>query len=105
MTIQEITVDQLALRLAHGGRVIDVREPAEFERARLDASASIPLATVPERIDEFRGDDPTYVICQSGGRSMKACAFLAEQGVDAVNVSGGMMAWISSARDYVCGPA
>lgn len=105
MAIQEITVDELAGRLAEGARVIDVREPAEFEQARLAGSLSIPLATVPDRIDEFRGESPTYVICRSGGRSMHACNFLAEQGVDVVNVSGGLMAWISSARDYVAGPA
>ena len=105
MTVQEITVDQLAERLAEGARVIDVREPAEFEQARLDGSLLIPLATVPQRIDDFRGDGPTYVICRSGGRSLQACNFLFEQGVDVVNISGGLMAWISSARDYVSGPA
>ena len=105
MAIQEINVDGLAQRLADGARVIDVREPAEFEQARLDGAQLIPLGTVPQRVDEFRGDGPTYVICRSGGRSMKACEFLIAQGVDVVNVSGGMMAWISSARDYVAGPA
>jgi rhodanese-related sulfurtransferase len=105
MAIKEITVDALAGQMAEGARVIDVREPAEFEQARLGGSELIPLGTVPERVDDFRGDGPTYVICRSGGRSMKACEFLAQQGVDVVNVSGGMMAWISSARDYVSGPA
>lgn len=105
MAIQEITVEQLAALLAEGARVIDVREPAEFEQARLGGSELIPLGTVPERVDDFRGDGPTYVICRSGGRSMKACEFLAQQGVDVVNVSGGLMAWISSAGDYVSGPA
>ena len=105
MRIQEITVDQLADLLLDGARVIDVREPAEFEQARLAGATLIPLATIPQRIDEFRGEGPTYVICRSGGRSMKACGFLVEQGVEVVNVSGGMMAWISSARDYVSGPA
>lgn len=105
MAIQEITVDELAVRLAEGARVIDVREPAEFEQARLAGAQLIPLGTIPDRIDEFRADGPTYVICRSGGRSMQACNFLVQQGVDVVNVSGGMMAWISSARDYVAGPA
>ncbi len=105
MAIQEINVDQLAARLAEGALVIDVREPAEFEQARLAGSQSIPLGTVPHRIEDFRGVGPVYVICRSGGRSMQACNFLAEQGVDVVNVSGGLMAWISSARDYISGPA
>lgn len=105
MAIQEITVDQLAQLLADGARVIDVREPAEFEQARLAGTRLIPLGTVPGRIDEFRGEGPTYVICRSGGRSLQACNFLAAQGVDVINVTGGLMAWISSAREYVAGPA
>ena len=40
-----------------------------------------------------------------GGRSMQACNFLDQQGVEVINVTGGLMAWISSARDYVSGPA
>ena len=36
---------------------------------------------------------PTYVICRSGGRSARACEFAAEQGLDTVNVVGGMLAW------------
>ena len=105
MAIQEVDTDRLADLLAGGIRVIDVREPAEFEQARLQGATLIPLATVPQHVDEFRGEGPTYVICRSGGRSMQACKFLAEQGVDVVNVTGGLMAWISSARDYVSGPA
>lgn len=105
MSIPEISVDQLATLLADGVRVIDVREPLEFEQARLAGSELIPLSSILERVDDFRGESPAYVICRSGGRSMQACKFLAGQGVDVVNVSGGLMAWISSARDYVSGPA
>ena len=105
MAIEEITVDRLAELLAEGVRVIDVREPAEFEQARLAGSTLVPLGTVPQRVDDFRGEGPVYVICRSGGRSMQACTFLAEQGADVVNVTGGLMAWISSGREYVTGPA
>ncbi len=54
----------------------------------------IPLATVPDRIDAFRGTSAAYVICRSGVRSLRACEFLAQQGVEAINVAGGMLAWI-----------
>jgi rhodanese-related sulfurtransferase len=43
------------------------------------------------------------VICKTGARSMRACEFLATQGIDAVNVAGGTLAWIRSGRDYVSG--
>ena len=36
---------------------------------------------------------PTYVVCRSGGRSGRACEFAADQGLETVNVVGGMLAW------------
>ena len=36
---------------------------------------------------------PTYVVCRSGGRSGRACEFAAGQGLDTINVVGGMLAW------------
>lgn len=105
MTIQEITVDELATIIEQGGRVIDVREPAEFEEARVPGVRLIPLGTVPDQVDAFRGEGTTYVICRSGARSMQACEFVAAQGADVVNVAGGTMAWIASGRDVATGPA
>jgi rhodanese-related sulfurtransferase len=43
------------------------------------------------------------VICKSGGRSMRACEFLHQHGVAAVNVAGGTMAWQMSGRPVVAG--
>lgn len=104
--IQEIDVDELAARLAAGARVVDVREPDEYLDGHVPGAVLVPLATVPEHVDAFLGDGPTYVICRSGGRSMRACEFLAAQGIDGldvVNVAGGTMAWIASGRDVVVG--
>jgi len=104
MSVQEITVAELADRLAEGARLIDVRESVEWEEARIPGGVLIPLATVPNHVDAFRGDGPTYVICRSGGRSLQACEYLSEIGVDVVNVVGGVLAWISSGRDVLAGP-
>ena len=105
MAIAEITVDELADLLATGARLIDVREPAEYDEAHVPGAVLVPLGTVPDRVDAFRGDGPTYVICRSGARSMKACEFVAGHGVDVVNVAGGTMAWVTSGRDYATGAA
>jgi molybdopterin-guanine dinucleotide biosynthesis protein A/rhodanese-related sulfurtransferase len=105
MSVQEISVDELAPLLAAGARLVDVREPDEFEEARVPGGVLVPLATVPQRMDAFGGDGPTYLICRSGARSMRACEFLAEQGLDVVNVAGGTLAWIASGRDVVAGSA
>jgi rhodanese-related sulfurtransferase len=104
--IQEIDVDALATQLDAGGRVVDVREPDEYAAGHVPGAVLVPLGTVPDHVDAFTGEGPTYVICKSGGRSMRACEFLAAQGVDGlevVNVAGGTMAWITSGRETVEG--
>src|SRR5262245_6014455 len=105
MPIAEITVDDLDERLAEGALLIDVREPAEYDEAHIGGAVLVPLATVPEHLDAFATEGPVYVICRSGARSMRACEYVAAQGVEAVNVAGGTLAWIRSGRDYVTGPA
>jgi len=58
---------------------------------------------VPDELDLFRGDVPVYVICQSGGRSLRACEFAEANGIEAVNVAGGTGAWIATGRETVAG--
>jgi rhodanese-related sulfurtransferase len=98
MSIQEIRVDELANLLDSGAVLIDVREPHEFDEARVPGAQLIPLATVPDRLEEFASAGPTYVICRSGARSMRACEYVAAHGREAVNVAGGTLAWIESGR-------
>lgn len=105
MTVEEITVDELADRLAEGAHLVDVREPIEFEEARVPGGLLVPLGEVPERVDDFRSAGTTYVICRSGARSMRACEYLAGLGLDVANVAGGTLAWIASGRDVAAGPA
>lgn len=105
MPLSEVDVDELAGLVDGGIRLIDVREPDEYTAGHVPGAISIPLGTVAEHVEQFRGDGPTYVICLSGGRSGRACELVAEQGVDAVNVAGGTKAWIESGRDVVGGDA
>jgi rhodanese-related sulfurtransferase len=99
MAISEISVDELAEQLATGSRLIDVREHDEFDSGHVPGAVHIALGTVPANVGRFRGEGPAYVICRSGGRSLRACEFLAEQGVEAVNVAGGTLAWQLSGRE------
>lgn len=103
MAIAEITVEELAERLDQGIRLIDVREVEEYADGHVPGAELIVLGTVPDNIDRFRGDGPTYVICKSGGRSMRACQFLEGEGIETVNVAGGTMAWMASGRPVVTG--
>ncbi len=103
MAISEVSVDELAARMAQGGRLFDVREFDEYTAGHAPGAVLVPLSTVAEHIDTFRGDGPALLICRSGARSMQACNVLSQAGLDVVNIAGGTMAWINSGRDVVLG--
>ncbi len=100
----EVDVDRLADASAAGALVIDVRQPEEYVNGHVAGAQLMPLGDVVARLDEIPTDQPVYVICQSGGRSLKAVQFLRAQGYDATSVAGGTKAWIDSGRDVVRGP-
>lgn len=107
MAVEEITVEQLAERLAADPtlRIVDVREPDEFAEVRVPAAVSIPLSTVPDHLDELRAASGDLImICRGGGRSLQACEFLDQNGVEATNVAGGTMAWILAGHETAKGP-
>ncbi|MEY2582956.1 MAG: hypothetical protein QOE09_2805 [Ilumatobacteraceae bacterium] len=103
MTISEASVDELESVLQAGAQLVDVREQDEYEAGHVPGAVLVPLATVPDSLDSFNADGPTYVICKSGSRSYRACEFLADHGIEAINVEGGTMAWIISGRGTVSG--
>ena len=92
MSIREISAGELAVIIDRGGVVIDVRESDEYHEGHVPGALSIPLGSVPDSVEAFRKTVPVYVICASGGRSMRACEFLHNSGVtNVVNVAGGTM--------------
>lgn len=103
MTISEVSVDELESALQAGARLVDVREADEYEAGHVPGAVLVPLATVPDALGQFVTDGPTYVICKSGARSYRACEYLADQGLEGINIEGGTMAWIISGRTTVAG--
>jgi rhodanese-related sulfurtransferase len=74
--------------------LLDVREPFEFEHARIDGSVLIPLNQIPQRLRELDFDQEIVLICHHGIRSMQAANFLAQVGFKQVsNLVGGIDAW------------
>jgi rhodanese-related sulfurtransferase len=101
--VREIDVEELEACLDRGAVLVDVRQPDEYEAGHVPTARLVPLDTVPDRLDDFPRDRDVLVICRSGSRSRAACAFLVEEGVAAINVGGGTLAWLASGRDLVAG--
>jgi adenylyltransferase/sulfurtransferase len=95
--MEEITATELKQRLDRGDdlQIIDVREPDEYETARLEGSKLIPLAQVLSRMDEIDASRETVVHCKGGVRSAKAIEALQRAGFAGrlVNLKGGITAW------------
>lgn len=103
MSITEASVADLERALVEGARVVDVRELDEYVDGHVPGAVHVALGTVPQHVAAFEGVGTTYVICKAGGRSMRACEFLAQQGIETVNVTGGMLDWVAGGRPVVTG--
>jgi len=78
-------------------QLLDVRENWEFQTARIDGSALIPMGEIQARMSELDPASETVVICHHGGRSMQVAMFLERQGFSSVhNLAGGVDAWARS---------
>ena len=76
---------------------IDVRTPEEYSAGHAARAVNIPLDTLPSSLDRLEKNEPVYLICESGGRSMQAATFLKNAGFkDLFNVTGGTAAWIAA---------
>ena len=73
--------------------LLDVREPDEVAQARVEGAHHIPLGSLIDRLDEVPRDRTVHVMCHAGGRSARAAAYLDAQGIEAVNVEGGIAEW------------
>jgi adenylyltransferase/sulfurtransferase len=95
---RDITVEELKKKMDAREPdlfVLDVREPQEFQIARIPGTVLIPLGEVPRRVSEVDPNKQIVVYCKSGVRSAKAAEFLRSAGFPRVrNLTGGILAWI-----------
>ncbi|KOG45461.1 sulfurtransferase [Streptomyces decoyicus] len=82
--------------------LLDVREDDEWEAGHAEGALHIPMSEFVARYGELTEaapeDGKVYVLCRVGGRSAQVAQYLIQQGVDAVNVAGGMQAWEAAGR-------
>jgi len=99
MSRKEITVEEAARRL-HDFDVVDVREPDEFHGplGHIAGARLVPFGEFDVRDSVSGSDRPLLIACRSGRRSGILCDRLLEQGFsDAINLTGGMIAWNDAA--------
>ncbi len=96
MTVTELK--QLMDSAAQDYVLVDVRNPNEYDIAKIPGSVLIPLPDIEQgdgidRVKAAMGDKKLIVHCKMGGRSAKALGILKEAGIVGTNVKGGIQAW------------
>jgi rhodanese-related sulfurtransferase len=95
MTVAEITPTEFVARRARGESLtlLDVREDWELGVASVPDVVHIPMGEVADRIGELDRGREVVVLCRSGRRSLQVANFLQQNGFQAVNLAGGILAW------------
>lgn len=101
MEIQEMTVRELKALIDSGAKdfvLVDVRNPHEYEIAKIPGSVLVPLPDIETgdgvaKVKEILNGHRLIAHCKMGGRSAKALGILKEAGIVGTNVKGGINAW------------
>ena len=99
--MQEMTVQELKELLnsdADDYVLLDVRNPNEYEIARIPGSVLVPLPEIESgegigKVKDLLNGHRLIAHCKMGGRSAKALSILKEAGIEGTNVKGGITAW------------
>jgi rhodanese-related sulfurtransferase len=95
LPVPEITpVDARVLLGAGDARLLDVREPDEYQTAHVDGALLVPLGQVPAGLSDLPRAGTVIVICRSGRRSAEAVRLMQRTGFEhPINLAGGILAW------------
>jgi len=92
----EISAGQVSALRKNGSAftLLDVREPWEFETARIEGAKNIPMGDVPARVQELDPEEHIVVVCHHGVRSLTVTNWLRQQGFEKVqSMRGGIDGW------------
>ena len=95
MNIPEITPAEFVARRQRGEdlTLLDVREAWELGVASVPGVLHIPMGDVADRVGDLDKSKEVVVLCRSGRRSLEVARFLQQNGFNAVNLAGGILAW------------
>jgi rhodanese-related sulfurtransferase len=98
---RDVTATEAVAALADGALLLDVRETDEWDAGHAPQAVHLPLSEINTRVDEIPTDRTIVCVCHVGGRSAMVADALTRGGWQAVNLDGGMRAWVAAGFDVV----
>jgi rhodanese-related sulfurtransferase len=99
--LRNINVAEAVAFIHDGALLLDVREDNEWEAGHAPDATHIALGDVPDHLEDLAKDRLIVCVCRSGVRSARAATFLIQNGFDAINLEGGMLAWANEDEPLV----
>ena len=105
--IDSISAEEFAKRYNESEKhLVDVRKESEYLSEHVIGAENAPLTEINDHLTLFNGDEPTYLHCAGGYRSVIASSILKSRGIhNLINVEGGFTAIKETSvekTDYVC---
>ncbi len=106
-SINRISADEFAVKFNDNSKVIDVRKPSEYNAEHVESAFSRPLDQIADWALEEDNDEPFFLHCAGGYRSMIAASILNSKGIrNFVEIEGGFNAIKNTEKvpvsDFVC---
>lgn len=82
-------------------QLVDVREAHEWKSGHAPLANHVPLGSLSDSLHLIDKNKQVILCCRAGSRSSRATELLLEKGYDAINLSGGMTAWVASGLELI----
>ncbi|PKR84358.1 rhodanese-like domain-containing protein [Heyndrickxia camelliae] len=100
LEIKQITPEEVEQKLKNDEtlNIIDVREDDEVAEGMIPEAVHIRMGDIPDSLNKLDKNEEYIITCHAGGRSMKVCEFLQDQGYHVINMTGGMSHWTGETK-------
>jgi hydroxyacylglutathione hydrolase len=92
-SMKSVPAETLKSELEHDARVFDVRNTTEYGNSRISTAVNTPLSSLNDYLSSYPKEEPFYVYCAGGYRSVIAASILKSRGIhNVIDVAGGFTA-------------
>lgn len=103
--VESVSAEEFAKNKKQGYTVLDVRKPDEFQANRLEGSVNFPLDYIWKNLNTLDKNQPYYLHCKSGYRSMIASSIMKKSGFQhLIEIAGGFEALKNNALPLIAAP-